>query len=306
MPGFPRALARTLEELALATVAAVGRCGRSRTSATIWRTLRALRRAVSIGVGGRSRALPAHRDAVRGRSAGAYAALPAPAARRARSMNADGARLVEALVGARAGGACDRSRPVTWRRWRRSARLAALSAIDPGPAAGPRPRPSISVSPADDRRPRREADRTRSSCSRRPAKDASRSRSRDACCARRAAACRSIRWRSRFARRSTMPGCSNTRSSAPVCRCFSSAARGGRIRPDGRFCRSWPVRSRTCRRGGSPIPVARPGAGRARPASTPSLSGARATRCSARSAIGRPSTARARQSQNAPDEPASG
>ena len=150
---------------------------------------------------------------------------------------------------------------------------------------------------------------TRSSCSRRRAKGARRSRSRAGSCARRAAACRSIAWRSRCARRSTMPACWSTRSSAPACRSYFE--RGTRRpHPAGRAflaliaCALDDLSARRFAEYLSlgQVPDRHP------PAARPPRFRRRATRCSARSASARNSrprrTGRSNDRLKRPDTPA--
>ena len=68
----------------------------------------------------------------------------------------------------------------------------------------------------------------------------------------RRAACRSTRWRCCCARRRPTSGCSSTPSRAPASRRGSSAARAAPIRRAARFSRCSPAPTRTCRRAASP------------------------------------------------------
>ncbi len=254
------------------------------------RSLRTVRGAVRVGVRRRSRRVSPNRDARGCRRCERADAVPAAAARRRRDERCGtGAHCGAGERGARGPGDDPRGR----RADRCGVRQSSWGPPSggPGPAkAGPHVRREIrrprSRSPVS-LRPRRSAARaipsTRSNCSPRLAKAAKPSRSRGGFCAKRAAACRSIAWRSCCGRRSSTSGCWNTRSNAPACRRISNAAPGARIPPDARSSRCWRARSTTSRRAGLPN-TSRSDRCRMRPCRHPSASAPTSERRSLRRA----------------------
>jgi hypothetical protein len=232
-PGFPRALARTLEELALAAVPAGGVASAPEVGgdlADLFERFDAqFQHASAVD---RAAFLRAATDAAAdtARAAHPYASCRLllldigvdNAAERA-FVGAIVARAPDTLVTIPAGDAATRCR--RWPIPYRSTATARLGSIAFAAICSPR------------RRRRRPIRSTMWSCSRRRARGASRSKSRGACCARRAAEYRSTGWRLRCARRSSTPGFSSTRSNARAFRSTSIAAHGVRIRRGVRFSR---------------------------------------------------------------------
>ena len=244
-PGFPRALARTLNELALARVgpealrAAAARRRRPRGAA------RAVRRTVRRRVSHRSR------DAVRGRRAKRAATFRGQPLL---LLDVPLESVVEFVFARRLIETADPALVLV--------PFGDLATLDHLKTLGVEPEvlePTASSDLTALRRNlfarRQPPDGSRpATCasSRRRARAASASRSRAASCRKRATACASTRSRSSLRAPPTTSACSSTRSIAPAFPAGSIAARAGRIRPAARSSRSSAARSNSCRRAGSP------------------------------------------------------
>ena len=242
MPGFARALARTLHELRLAGVdRRPARSTDGPAAADIGRLLaRVEDQLARASVARPRRALPPGRRGVRRLPVGGpQDRLPRRAARVPRR-----ARVCRRDPVARAGGprhGAGRRRPRA-RRVPRDGRDA-RHAPDATRHQVPISRTFAATCSRASGRPSDPA-RAMSCCSPRLERAARRSRSCAASSTKPSAACRSTRWRCSCARRSTTSACSSTPAPEAACRCTSIAARAVPIRPAARSWRSSRARSK--------------------------------------------------------------